>query len=143
MFKYKILIIKKGCLYMYGTNAYNAYKSNSVNYASKDQLLIMLVEGAVKFSKIARQGIVDKDVKKAHENIMKTQNIFYELMATLDVTKGEEWAKSLMSVYDFIARRLTDANMKKDLDIMNEVIPLIEDIKDTWEQAYKISKGMK
>jgi len=128
---------------MYATNAYNAYKNNSVNYASKDQLLLMLVEGAVKFSKIGRQAIVDKDVKKAHENIVKTQNIFYELMATLDVNKGGEWAKGLMSVYEFIVRKLMDANIKKDFEIINEVIPLIEDIKDTWEQAYKLSKGMK
>jgi flagellar biosynthetic protein FliS len=128
---------------MYAANAYNAYKTNSVNYSSKDQLLLMLVEGAVKFAKIGRQAIIDKDVKKAHENIIKTQNIFYELMATLDVNKGGEWAKGLMSVYDFIARRLTDANIKKDVAIMDEVIPLIEDVKDTWEQAYKISKGSK
>lgn len=128
---------------MYAANAYNAYKTNSVNYASKDQLLIMLVEGAVKFAKIGRQAIAEKDVKKAHENIVKTQNIFYELMATLDVSKGGEWAKGLMNVYDFITRRLVDANMKKDLAIMDEVIPLIEDIKDTWEQAYKVAKGMK
>ena len=79
---------------MYAANAYNAYKTNSVNYASKDQLLLMLVEGAVKFAKIGRQAIIDKDVKKAHENIVKTQNIFYELMATLDVSKGGEWAQS-------------------------------------------------
>lgn len=128
---------------MYATNAYNAYKNNSVNYASKEQLLLMLVEGAVKFAKIGRQAIVDKDVKKAHENIVKTQNIFYELMATLDVSKGGDWAKGLISVYDFITRRLMDANIKKDAEIMNEVIPLIEDIKDTWEQAYKVAKGMK
>lgn len=128
---------------MYAANAYNAYKTNSVNYASKDQLLLMLVEGSVKFAKIGRQAIADKDVKKAHENIMKTQNIFYELMATLDVSKGGDWAESLMSVYDFITRRLTDANIKKDLAIMDEVIPLIEDVKDTWEQAYKLAKGMK
>lgn len=128
---------------MYGTNAYGAYKSNSVNFASKEQILLMLVEGAVKFSKIGRQAILDKDIKKAHENLVKTQNIFYELMATLDVSKAPEWGEQLMSVYDFIARRLTDANLKKDVDIMNEVIPLIEDIKDTWEQAYKVSKASK
>lgn len=128
---------------MYAANAYNAYKTNSVNYASKDQLLIMLVEGAVKFAKIGRQAIIDKDVKKAHENIIKTQNIFYELMATLDVNKGGDWAQSLMSVYDFITRRLIDANIKKDVAIMDEAIPLIEDIKDTWEQAYKLAKVMK
>lgn len=125
---------------MYAQNAYNAYKTNSVNYASKEQLLLMLLDGAVKFAKIGRQAIIDKDIKKSHENIIKTQNIFYELMATLDVAKGGDWANSLMSIYDFIVRRLTDANIKKDAAIMDEVIPLIEDIRDTWNQAYKISK---
>ncbi|WP_102400957.1 flagellar export chaperone FliS [Haloimpatiens massiliensis] len=130
---------------MYGghANAYNAYKNNSVNFASKEQLLLMLVDGAVKFSKIARQAIVDKDVKKAHENIVKTQDIFYELMVTLDVNKGGEWAKNLVSVYQFIIDSLVQANLKKDLQIMNEVIPLIEEVKDMWEQAYKVSKGAK
>jgi flagellar protein FliS len=124
-------------------NAFNTYKNNSVNFASKDQLLLMLVDGAAKFSKIGRQAILDKDVKKAHANIIKTQNIFYELMATLDVSKGGEWAESLMKVYEFITRRLTDANIKKSEEIMNEIIPLIDDVRDTWNEAYKVSKGGK
>jgi len=124
-------------------NGYNAYKNNSVNYASKEQLLLMLVEAAVKFAKIGRQAIIDKDIKKAHDNIIKAQNIYYELMATIDLDAAGEWGKTLFNVYDFIARRLTDANIKKDLAIMDEVIPLIEDIKATWEEAYKLSKGTK
>jgi len=124
-------------------NAFNTYKSNSINFASKDQLLLMLVEGAVKFSKMGRQAIIDKDINKAHENLVKTQNIFYELMSTLDVAKGGEWAESLMKVYDFITRRLMDANIKKSEEIMNEIIPLIETIRDTWNEAYKKSKGSK
>ena len=130
-------------MYAQGSSAYNTYKNNSVNFASREQLLLMLVEGAVKFSKIGRQAIVDKNIPKAHENIVKTQNIFNELMVTLDVQKGGEWAKSLFSVYDFIVRRLTDANIKKDVEIMDEVIGLIEDIKDTWNEAYKLSKTVK
>ncbi|WP_333859926.1 flagellar export chaperone FliS [Clostridium sp.] len=126
---------------MYTANAYSTYKTNSVNYASKDQLLLMLVDGAAKFVKIGRQALIDKDIKKAHENIIKTQNIFYELMATLDVSKAGDWGQSLMSVYDFIVRRLVDANMKKDVGIIDEVIPLIENVKDTWEEAYKVSKS--
>ncbi|APM39299.1 flagellar export chaperone FliS [Clostridium kluyveri] len=125
---------------MYTANAYSTYKTNSINYASKDQLLLMLVDGAVKFVKIGRQAVIDKDIKKAHENIIKTQNIFYELIATLDVSRAGDWGQSLMSVYDFIVRRLIDANMKKDIAILDEIIPLIENVKDTWEQAYKISK---
>jgi flagellar protein FliS len=121
-------------------NPYATYKNNSVTYASKEQLLLMLVEGAVKFAKIGRQAILDKDIKKSHENLVKAQNIFYELMSTMNVEQGGEWAKVMMNIYDFIVRRLTDANIKKDIVIMDEVIPLIEDVKNTWEEAYKMSK---
>ncbi|EKS4342922.1 flagellar export chaperone FliS [Clostridium sp. FAM 1755] len=128
---------------MYTANAYNTYKNNSVNFASKDQLLLMLVDGAVKFSKIARQAILDKDIPKAHENLVKTQDIFYELMATLDANQAGTWGNQLMSIYEFIVRRLGEANIKKDTKIMDEVIPLIEDIRDTWYEAEKLSKQMK
>lgn len=126
---------------MYANNAYNTYKTNSVNYASKEQLLLMVLDGAVKFSKIAKQGIEEKDIVKAHQNIIKTQNIFYELMATLDVEQGEQWAENLMRIYDFIVQKLLEANIKKDVKVMNEIIPLIEEIRDTWHEAYKIAKN--
>lgn len=128
---------------MYAQNAYNAYKSNSVNYASKEQLLLMLLDGAVKYAKIGRQAILDKDITKAHANITKTQDIFYELMVSLDVNQAGEWGQQLMSIYDFIVRRLGEANIKKSKEIIDEVIPLIEDIRDTWNEAYKASKGAK
>lgn len=122
------------------SNGYNAYKNNSINHASKEQLLLMLLDGAVKFSKIGRQAIIDKDIQKAHDNIIKTQNIFYELIITLDVEKGGQWAKQLNNVYDYIVRRLTDANMKKNVRIMDEIIPLIEEVRNTWDEAYRKSK---
>lgn len=128
---------------MQSSNAYNTYKNNSVNHASKDQLLLLLVEGAVKFSKIGRQAIIDKEMQKAHENIIKTQNIFFELMISLDVVNGGDWAQSLVNIYEFITRRLTEANIKKDINILNEVIPLIEEVRDTWNEAYRLSKGVK
>lgn len=120
-------------------NAYNVYKNNSVNYASKEQLLLMLVEGAVKFAKISRQAILDKDVKKAHSNLMRTQDIFTELMITLDRTKGE-WANDLFNVYDFVKEKLMEANMKKSIEIIDEIIPVIEDINNMWQEVYKEAK---
>ncbi|NFE95105.1 flagellar export chaperone FliS [Clostridium botulinum] len=121
------------------SNGYTAYKTNSVNYASKDQLLLMLVDGAVKFAKIARQAIIDKNVKKAHENITKTEDIFTELRASLDTSAGE-WAQNMFDVYGFINDKLFEANLKKDEKIMNEIIPLIEEIRDIWHEADKRSK---
>ncbi|WP_271811942.1 flagellar export chaperone FliS [Clostridium beijerinckii] len=121
------------------SNGYNVYKNNSVNYASKEQLLLMLVEGAVKFCKIARQAIVDKDIKKAHDALVRTQDIFSELMVSLDTSAGE-WAVQLLRVYTFIKDKLIEANMTKDLEIIDEILPLIEDINETWKEAYKRAK---
>ena len=121
------------------TQGYNVYKNNSVNYASKNQLLLMLVEGAVKFAKIARQAILDKDIKKAHNNIIKTEDIFTELRVTLDQTAGD-WAVKMFNVYGFINEKLFEANIKKDVKVMDEVIPLIEEVRDIWYEAEKRSR---
>lgn len=128
---------------MYTNNAYSAYKQNSINYASKDQLLLMLVDGAVKYAKIGRQAILDKDIKKAHTNLIRTQDIFFELMATLDVKQAGEWGPKMMSIYQFIVDRLGQANVKKSIEIMDELIPLIEEVRDTWYEANKLAKGTK
>lgn len=121
------------------SNGYNVYKSNAINYASKEQLLLMLVEGAVKFCKIGRQAIVDKDIKKSHDALIRTQDIFSELMVSLDTKQGE-WAVQLLRVYDFIKQKLIEANMTKSLEIIDEILPLIEDINETWKEAYKRAK---
>lgn len=121
------------------SNGYNIYKNNSVNYASQEQLLLMLVEGAVKFCKIARQAIVDNDIKKAHDSLVRTQDIFSELMVSLDTTAGE-WATQLFRVYAFIKDKLIEVNMTKNLEILDEILPLVEDISETWKEAYKRAK---
>ena len=99
----------------------------------------MLLDGAVKFSKIARQAIEDDDVKKAHINIIKTEDIYTELRVTLDRSAGK-WADNMFEVYGFINQKLFEANIKKSVEIMDEVIPLIEEIRDIWYEAEKKSK---
>lgn len=121
------------------SNGYNVYKTNTVNYASKEQLLLMLVEGAVKFCRIARQAIIDKDIKKAHDSLVRTQDIFSELMISLDTTQGD-WAVQLFKVYAFIKDKLVEANMSKNVEILNEMLPLVEDINETWQEAYRRAK---
>lgn len=120
-------------------NAYNIYKNNSINYASKEQLLLMLVEGAVKFAKIARQAILDKDIKKANSSLIRVQDIFTELMISLDTTQAG-WTSTLLSIYAFIKEKLVEANMTKKIEVMDEIIPLIEDVSKLWHDAYKEAK---
>lgn len=121
-------------------NAYNIYKNNSVNYASKEQLLLMLLDGAVKFAKRGKLAIREKDVKMAHDSLTRTQDIFTELRISLDTSSGD-WAKQIFDVYGFINEKLFEANIKKDEKILDEVVPLIEEVRDIWNEAYKVSKG--
>lgn len=119
-------------------NAYGIYKNNSVNFASKEQMLLMLLDGAVKFAKRGKLAIQEKDIKMAHNSITRTQDIFTELKVTLDPNAGE-WAEQMFNVYSFINDRLLQANIKKDEAIMDEVIPLIEEVRNIWNEAYKLS----
>ena len=59
---------------MYTSNPYNAYKQNSVNLASSEQLLLMLLDGTVKYTKIARLAILDKDIARAHKELIRVQD---------------------------------------------------------------------
>lgn len=120
-------------------NGYATYKNNSVNFASKEQLLLMLVDGGVKFAKRAEKALLEKNIPESHNNLMKTQDVFTELMASLDTDAGD-WAKNMFKVYKFIHSRLVQANVKKDVKILREVMPLIIDVRDLWYEVYEKAK---
>lgn len=122
---------------MYNSSALNAYQQNSVYTASKEKLLLMLYEGLVRFIKQAITSLEEKDFQKAHTNLIKSQNIILEFMATLNMEVGGELAKSLMALYDYMYRRLVEANIKKDVDIVKEVLEFAEELKEAFEEAYK------
>ena len=123
---------------MYTANPYNVYKQNSVNMASSQQLLLMLLDGAVKYTKIARMAILNKDIPRAHKELVRVQDIFLELMITMD--KNTSYMEDLYNLYDFIKNELAKANLRKDVNIIDEVLPLIEEIRDMW---YEVDKKIK
>ena len=125
---------------MYTANPYNVYKQNSVNMASSQQLLLMLLDGAVKYTKIARLAILNKDIPRAHKELVRVQDIFLELMITMD--KNTKYMEDLYNLYDFIKNELAKANIKKDITIIDNTLPLIEEIRDMWyEVDAKIKSG--
>ena len=123
---------------MYTANPYNVYKQNSVNMASSQQLLLMLLDGAVKYTKIARLAILNKDIPRAHKELVRVQDIFLELMITMD--KNTKYMEDLYNIYDFIKNELAKANIKKDITIIDNTLPLIEEIRDMW---YEVDKKIK
>lgn len=125
---------------MYTANPYNAYKQNSVNTASKEQLLLMLVDGAVKYTKIARLAILDRNIERAHKELVRVQDIFLELMITMD--RSSKAMDDLYQLYEYIKNELAKANIKKDVKIIDAVLPLIEEIRDMWHEVdMKIKMG--
>jgi len=121
------------------TNAYSAYQKNSIMCASKEQLLLILVENAVKYIKIGRQAMIDKKFEKSNESLQKVQNIFVELMVSLDKNAGE-WTEELYRIYQFINEKIAEANIKQSIELLEKVIPLVEEVNETWQEAYKLSK---
>lgn len=123
---------------MINVNAYQQYQYNSIMSASPERLVLMLFEGAIKFVKLARKAIEEKDIAGANENLTKAQDIIAELDRSLDMSY--DISQNLAGIYDFLYRQLVDANIKKDAEILDVVESMLVDLKDTWEQAYVNSK---
>lgn len=116
-----------------------AYQTNSINTASKAELTLMLYDGALKFANIGLMALEEKDIEKANLNIIKAQKIIAELRATLDFKYPV--AKDFEVVYDYIYRRLIEANIKKDSAVLKESMQYIREMRDTWKQVMEKTKG--
>lgn len=101
--------------------------------ATPEELTLMLYNGAIKFVNIAKLSIENKNIKKAHEALIRAQDIIIELNATLNM--DYEISKNLRSLYEFILDRLVDANIKKEIEPLDEVLELLTELRDTWKEV--------
>lgn len=123
-------------------NGYAAYANNKVMTASPAELTLMLYEGAIKFCNIAMTAIERGEIEKAHNNIVKVENIIEEFQATLD--HKYEVAKDFDNVYKYLLQRLAMANIKKDKEILEEVLGHLRTMRDTWKEVMqKTNNGTK
>lgn len=113
---------------MMNKNRAEQYKKTQINTSSPGKLLLMLYQGAIKFSKLAIKNIEAGEIEASHQNIIKVQNIVLELKTTLDKENGGQLAEQLEKLYDFIYQQLLQANLKKDIKYLNNIIPLFEEI---------------
>ena len=111
----------------------NKYLETKVQTSNPEQLLIMLFDGAIRFCKLAVEGIQQKKFSQAHENIIKVQDIIAEFVITLKKDSGI--AEPLLRLYDYFLHRLTEANLKKEAGPVEEVMKHLTDLKETWVQA--------
>ena len=118
--------------------AYAQYKNNKVLTASPAELTLMLYEGAIKFCNIAIVAIEQKDIAKAHNNIIKVENIIDYLRKTLDMKYPV--AQDFERMYVYIYERLIEANTKKDKEILDELNTHLHSIRDTWKEVMRINR---
>ena len=113
--------------------AYAQYNNNKILTASPAELTLMLYEGAIKFCNIAILAVENNNIEKAHVHIVKVERIIDYLRQTLnmDYPVAEEFEK----VYSYLGRRLTQANVKKDKGILEEINGHLHSMRDTWKQV--------
>ncbi|GAC90656.1 flagellar protein FliS [Anoxybacillus flavithermus NBRC 109594] len=119
-------------------NPYQSYQTNAVQTASPGELTLMLYNGCLKFIAQAKKAIEDKDIEARNINLLKAQKIIQELMVTLNMEY--EVAKSMMTMYDYIYRRLVEANIKSDMSILEEVEGYVKEFRDTWKQVIQMNR---
>lgn len=124
---------------MIANQGYAAYANNKIMTASPGELTLMLYEGAIKFCNLAIEGVQNKDVQKAHNNIMKVERIIEEFQATLN--RQYPVAKDFDNVYNYLMERLREANLKKDEAILEEVLKHLRTMRDVWKEVMHLSRA--
>jgi len=119
-------------------NAYAQYNNSKILTATPAELTLMLYEGAIKFCNIAETAIEQKNIQKAHVNIIKTQKIVEYLRQTLDMKYPV--AKDFENIYVYLESRLVQANMKKDKEILEECLGHLRSVRDTWKEVMRINR---
>lgn len=120
------------------SSAHNAYKQNSVTTASPGELTLMLYNGCLKFLTLAKKAMLDKDIQTKNTNLQKAQAIITELMVTLDM--NVPISKEIQPLYDYMNRRLLEANIKNDPAIIDEVAGLMTEFRDTWKEVIRLNR---
>ena len=117
------------------------YRQTQIDTAPKEQILLMLYDGAVRFLNQAKAGFAEKNIEKIHNNIVKVQNLITEFESTLDMKTGGEFAQNLFALYEYINNQLLLANIKKREECLDEALKHMTELRDTWRQAVKQFKA--
>lgn len=127
---------------MYNTNPYAVYKNQDLDTMGNNELVGRLLGAAAICVKTAILDIGEERLDKASSNLIKSQSILAALNGALDM--NYEISTGLNSLYDYMLRRLAEANTKKDTEILNEIAGILVELRDAWNQAvkkFRISQG--
>ena len=117
------------------------YQSMQILSAKPEKLILMLYDGAIRFLQLSIKGMENNNIEQAHNNIIKTQNILIELMASLNFKAGGELAINLFRIYEFMHYTLVQANVKKNPEPVRRILSQIKKLRNSWAQALKMQNA--
>ena len=135
---------------MYNAKMLTAYKETSVKTASQGTLILMLydegikrIEGAVQL--LSGETVPATSIEQINNHILKAQEIVSELMASLNTEKGGQIANNLMAIYSYFYQQLLQANIKKDVSVLKDILKMMRDLRSAWQEAINAeeAKGKK
>lgn len=128
---------------MYGANAYSQYQKMQVNTASPGQLVLMLYDAGIRWAREGAAALKAKEMEQGHGLLIKAQEAVSELAGALNMEAGGAIAQNLAQLYDYMYRRLVDANVNKDPEAAEEVAELLTTLREAWEQVIKKGAGQR
>ncbi len=117
------------------SNPYQKYKKTSIQSASREKLLLMLYEGAIKFIKLAIVAVEKNDIAARGTNIGRAYDIVLELNNTLNHEVGGEISKSLEQLYMFVTDQLTKGNIHSDKKALEDALGVMQTLHTGWQEA--------
>ncbi|HOS41507.1 MAG TPA: flagellar export chaperone FliS [Spirochaetota bacterium] len=113
---------------------YEEYKKTEINTANQGKLIVMLYDGIVKFLGVAIDNMNPRTYDVVNANIIRAQDIITELMLALNINEGGEISNNLFNLYVYFKKRLLEANIKKDAEILTEVVTHVKELRDAWDK---------
>ena len=111
----------------------DAYRHNAIETRTPGQLIVLLYDGAIKFLRKAVEELEARRYVEKGKCINRAVDIIRELNVCLDMDAGGEVAQNLAGLYNFIVRHLGQANVKRDPEMVREVIKLLEELNEGWK----------
>lgn len=119
------------------------YQKNEVETASPEKILILLYDGAIQFLNKAKIALEQKNIPETHNNIIGCENIILEFINTVDEENGGDFAVRIKALYQYFYNTLVQANMKKDVTKIDEVLHHLIDLRATWKQAIAMANSQR
>jgi len=117
-------------------NGVGAYQQTNVMTADPKRLVIMCYEGAISNLRLAREKYEAREYEAKARAVQKFQDIVNELLCSLDFEKGGQIATNLRAIYDYMIRRILQADIEKEHGAFDEVLGMLEELKGAWEEIF-------